>query len=422
MTLTTHRAAALAMVLGLLLAGCAASGPGGMSRAQLEARVSLNPNDVDALRDLGVAYAVEQNYPRAAETLQRAFDRRADDPKTLYYLGLVNEVLGKRPTALRLYEQYESVSPRSEYREKLRGRYQWLLRREVRNEFREALAREEQLVPVAGDDAVAVLPFTFRGGASRFEPLGRGLAEFITVDLAAVDRLTVVERVRLSVLLGELELAASGAVDPETAPRFGRLLRASRLVGGQYGVTRDRLSVDAGVYSATDVDDLPDLTNTAGSVDRLFDLQKEVVAKLLNDLGVTPTPAQLARLERVPTRDLGAFVAFSRGLRLEDQQQYERAAALYQDAVNRDPNFSEAARKAAECRAIASQLGEPEDLLASVDEANALLGRRSSRLNGALGSHFIPGITTRNPAQEGQDGGILGDLPDPPSPPSGGGN
>jgi tetratricopeptide (TPR) repeat protein len=422
MRVSSHAIAVLALVSGLLLSGCAASGPSGASRAELQARVALNPNDSEALRDLGVLYAAEQNYPRAAESLQRAFDRRADDPRTLYYLGLVNEVLGKQPTALRLYEQYESVPAASPYRERLRGRYQWLLRRQVRAELREAMAQEGGLAPIAGDNAVGVIPFAFRGGASRFEPLGRGLAEFISADLANVEGLTVVERVRLGVLLGEIELAQSGAIDAATAPRYGRLLRANRLVGGQYGVTRNNLSMDAGVFSADDVDALPTLENTAGAVDRLFDLQKEVVAKLLVELGIEPTPEQLARVSRAPTRDLGAFVAFSRGLQLEDREQYARAADLYQEAVKADPNFSEAARKAAECRAIASQLGAPEDLLAMVEERNALLGRRSGRLNGALGSSFIPGIDNRDPAGEGQHTGTLCDLPDPPAPPSGGGN
>lgn len=411
-----------AFLLALVLAGCATTQPTGpASRADLEARIALNPNDTEAHRELGVLLAAERNYPGANQALQRAYERAPDDPRTLYHLGLVNEVLGREPTALRLYEQYPSVPASSEYREMMRGRYQWLLRRQVRQEFREQMAREEEIAPTATGDALGVLPLEFRSGASRFEPLGRGLAELISGDLASVQGLTVVERVRLHVLLGELELARTGAVDPETAPRYGRLLRANRLVGGQYGVVNDQLTVDAGVFSATEPDDLPELSSTSGSIDRLFDIQKEVTLALLGKLGITPTTDQLARIERAPTRNLDAFVTFSRGLQLEDREEYGRAAALYQEAFNMDPNFAEAGRKAAECRAIESQLGEPGDRLAAVAvDENALLAGRSDRLNKTLSNNFIPGIETRHPAIEGAQGGLLGTLPEPPPPPAGG--
>jgi tetratricopeptide (TPR) repeat protein len=413
-----------ALLLALLLAGCATTQPTGpASRADLEARIALNPNDAEAHRELGVLLAAERNYPGANQALQRAFERIPEDPRTMYYLGLVNEVLGREPTALRLYEQYPSVPGSSEYREMMRGRYQWLLRRQVRRELREAIAREEEIAPAAGDDALGVLPLEFRSGASRFEPLGRGLAELISGDLASVQGLTVVERVRLHVLLGELELARSGAVDPATAPRYGRLLRANRLVGGQYGVVNDRLTIDAGIYNAAEPDDLPELASTSGSIDDLFDVQKEVTRALLGQLGITPTPQQLAQIDRVPTRSFEAFAAYSRGLQLEDQEEYGRAAALYQQAFTIDPNFAEAGRKAAECRAIDAQLGEPQDRLAAVAvDENALLAGRSDRLNRTLSNNFIPGIETRNPAIEGAQGGVLGTLPEPPPPPPSGGN
>jgi tetratricopeptide (TPR) repeat protein len=409
----------LPIIALLLLAACAAPRP--TSRADLEAHLLRNPEDVRALRDLGVVYARERNFPKASETLLQAFERQPNDPQTLYYLGLVSETLNRTQQALRLYERWDDVPAASPYRDALRGRYQWLLRREVRQELRDALAQEEALAQVPTDGALAVMPLTFRAGEARFEPLGRGLAEMIAVDLAAVEGLTLVERVRLQALLGEIELARSGQIDPATAPRYGRLLRASRLVGGQYSVRDRELRVDAGVYEASD-EGLPDLASTSGAVDRLFALQKEIVAGLLVSLGVTPTPAQLARIQRIPTQNSEAFLAFSRGLGAEDREAYADAAGLYRRAVALDPTFQEAAQKAAECEAIAAQSGPAGDLIAAAGTARRMdmLGMRMGRLNSSLSALIVPGPETRTPEVEGIP--FLGPLDTPPNPPSGGGN
>jgi len=417
---------ACVVVLALGLAGCtAATGPETLTRPQLEERISLNPDDWEAHRDLGVLLAAEQRFPQAHASLQRAFERRSDDPRTLYYLGVVNEVLGRPPTALRLYERYDGVPTTSEYRDRLEGRYRWLLRHMMREEFREAIAREAEIAPQIGDDALAVLPFNFRGGGRQYEPLGRGFAEMISVDLANVRELTVVERVRLQTLLGELELAASGQVDPATAPRYGRLLRANQLVGGHYGVANDELSVDAGIFLATAADAVPELASASGGIEALFDVQKEVTARILEQLGITPTPEQRERLARVPTRHLTAFTRFSRGLQLEDRQEYRRAAELYEQAAQLDPDFTMAAQKAAECRIIDAQTGAATDLLAASfqRDRNRLIDHRSSMLNLALSQYLIPGVDSRDPVQEAPGAGVLPPLPDPPPPPpSGGGN
>lgn len=393
------------------------------NRAQLEARIALNPTDAQAHRDLGVLLAAHQEYPRALESLQRAFNHQPNDPKTIYYLGLVNEALGREDVALRLYEQYTTVPANSEYRQQMYGRYQWLLRRQVRNEFRERLADEDTFAGGLTGDAVGVLPFTFRNGADRFAPLGRGLAELVSSDLANFPELTVVERVRMQVLLDELELARSGAVDQSSAPQYGRLLRANRLVGGQYGVRNNQLVVDAGVFSADlSDDDLPDLNTTEGSISNLLEVKNRVVASILIQLGITPTPEQAQLLNRVPTQNMDAFLAYSRGLQAADVGDFGLATRFFNQALSLDPQFGEASRMANEAAAIQGQAYEAAELLAAVSAppTNGYVGFRTSQLNQTLSTGLIPGVDSRNPAVEGQSGGVLGDLPDPPPPPTSG--
>ena len=78
------------------------------------------------------------------------------------------------------------------------------------------------------------MPFRYTGSDTTLRPLERGLAAIVVTDLSRVRRLRLVERERLQVLLDELQLAASGRVDPASGARSGRLIGAGQVVQGQF--------------------------------------------------------------------------------------------------------------------------------------------------------------------------------------------
>ena len=81
-------------------------------------------------------------------------------------------------------------------------------------------------------NSIAVLYFNNKSGENKLTPLQKGLAVMLITDLAKVEQLRVVERVRMQALLDELELGSSGLVDAETAPRVGKLLGVAKVTGG----------------------------------------------------------------------------------------------------------------------------------------------------------------------------------------------
>ena len=417
--------------------GCSGTAPDapGASRADLERRVVTDPDDAEALRQLGSLLAGGQEYARAYEVLQQANARAPNDPETLYLLALSSEVLGKTGTALRLYERYETVPASSPFREQMQNRYGWLLRKEVRRELRARVDSLDQMLgdlqaeghsaaEVGPEAPLAVLPLTYRNGPDEYAPLGRGLAEFISIDLAAVPELTVVERLRVQGLLNEFEMARSGALDPESAPRVGRLIRTERLVGGQYDVDGGELSVQATAYRPA-VGELPVLETSTGPMAELFAVQKEVVRGVLRQLGVEPPADVQARIARRQTSSLPAFLAFSRGLQAEDAGDYERAGEFYDEALRLDLGFSLAAQYGASASAALLGAGDADALLAATTTTAAqperlstgLVGRRLDRIARGLGQQIMPGDEDRDAAGEGSGAGILGPLPDPPPPP-----
>lgn len=400
----------------------------------LQQQVARNPNDARPLRDLGVIYLRTNNPGRANEFLQRAYDRDTDDPKTLYHLALANEALGRPETALRLYQQYPDVARNSPYRRLMAGRYAWLVRSELEREVQarviaeqEARAQGQALCPQAPTtQVVAVYPLVYQGTEAQYAALGRGLAEMITVDLTHVRELQLVERTRLQELLAEIRLAAGPQFDPSTAPRVGCLVGAGRLIGGVYDVLADDLRLDASLYEDEAVAVLDPQTD---ALRNFFRLEKQIVFALLTEMGIEPTPEERRRIEFIPTQNLQAFLAFSRGLEREDAGAFGEAAAAYRQAAELDPGFGQAQQRATEAEGMARAGGSVrEALVAAFEEdltgeevgAQALnpVQMRLLMLGSSLGNGFLPGLDQRG-ADIACVAASCAGLPDPPDPPRG---
>lgn len=383
---------------------------------RLERHLIDEPGDAEALRDLGVIYMRTQHFMEGNRYLQQAFTRDADDPKTLFYLGLSNELLGRWDTALRIYGQ--DVSRLSPYRRLMRGRAQHLRRLQAQREVVELLASEEVDTAPTSPRIVAVFPLAYQGDDNRYAPLGRGLSEMVMTDLASVNTLKLVERVRLQALLDELELGQSQYVDPQSAPRTGRLLGAGRLVGGNFAVEDDNLLLDVAMVSSVDAATRA-LETTSGDLDDLFDVQKQLVFRLIEEMGIELTPAERERIQSVPTRNLQAFLAYSQGLQAEDAGQFGAAERHFQRASELDPGFTQATDRAETAGGMEATAGTTEEVLSAavalepppsrpIDLVNHRIGVMNATLTGTL----IPGDERRTPAQEGTP---LGEPPPPPA-------
>lgn len=426
-----------ALVLLILLAACglAACAPTRvgtdaetLDRAIDRARADLvrSPDKVQVRRDLGALLAQAERFEEAGGYLRQAYVDDASDPKTLYYLALTVEAEGNRDEALRFYGQFTGVSPRSPFRPLLQGRYEWLARERLRDEIGDLVAREDTLAGEAGSPGVvAVFPFAYLGSDPRFAPLGRGLGEMVTADLAGIGSLQVVERLRLQALLDELTLSQSEAFDQGTTPRLGRLLRAGRAVGGSFDVNDGDLRIDAALWNL-DQEPEPDLQTRTDDLDRLFRLKRDIVLALIQQMQVVLTPGERAALDVVPTRNLQAFLLYARGLQEEDGGNFPGAADSYRAAAKLDPGFMQAAARAEQAEAVVEAGGSVEKGLAAalaLEDLGGidLVGSRLRNLNDSIGSAFLPGGGSRNPASEGATGSgtTFDPLPDPPNPPGG---
>jgi TolB-like protein len=211
---------------------------------------------------------------------------------------------------------------------------------------RRAIANERAINPDSfPPGTVGVAPLVVEARDTSLAPLGWGLADLLTTDLGRSRSLRVVERLQIDALLRELGLAATGRVDSGTAPRVGRLLGARQIVSGAIVQLPDaRLTVSTRLADVTR-GQVRGAESSTIVLDRILDAEKTLALSLFERLGVTLTPAERAAVERRPTRNIAALLAYSRGVRDEALGNYQRAAAEYRSAAQLDPAFERARSK-----------------------------------------------------------------------------
>ena len=385
-----HRSSPL-IVAAILLAGCAA-GTGSTEvsptdLAAMEAEVQRRPTDGNLLTRLGVGYYGQKNWDRARDAFKSAVAVDANNYRAMVYLGLTYEELGALDSARATYGAARSKARGNRQRTELDNRLQLLTHKELQAAARLALAQESTLSQQAPQsNTIAVFPFRYLGTNEEMKPLERGIAQLVVADLGKVSSLKLLEREQVQALVDEMKLAESGRVDPATGARSGRILRAQNVVQGSIQETgNDGVQLDANAVNSTTA--AVSATGSAeGEMDKILDSQKEVVFELLDRLGVQITPAERQALEERPTRDLQAFLLYSRGLTAEDNGDFGSAANLFGQAAARDPSFRDAGGRAASSAAAASASTTPANQMAGGEETGGNMRQLADGMNPSLGS------------------------------------
>jgi tetratricopeptide (TPR) repeat protein len=165
-----------------------------------------DPADPSIKRDLGVALYLAGENEAARGSLAAAREMKADDVQAVFYLGRVLDELNDIDGALEAYAAYLGMGGKGEA--EVQARLVALRKEKTTHEIRQTIAAEQSLsIESVPSNAIAVPTFINLTNTESLAPLARGLAVVLMTDLGVVDRLRVLERQRLSVLLAELNLA-----------------------------------------------------------------------------------------------------------------------------------------------------------------------------------------------------------------------
>jgi tetratricopeptide (TPR) repeat protein len=354
------RTSVSAVTTALLLATACSSGPPlqpitpAKATEQLAAArnaFALDPANMDRRIAYGRAQYLSKDYSQARRTVEPllAVGGRVGAEANLY-AGAAAQAMGDLPDARVAYLRYLSIAGSNA---DVEGRLGDIARKEAMIDAQRAIKDEAALNPATfPPSSVGVTTLTVASNDSTLMPLGYGLADLLLSDLAISSQLVVVDRVRISAILRELELSHSGRVDTLSAPQLGKLVGASRLVNGAITpLPKKGLAVDARVTNVEHGTAVGRPVSQHTSLTDILDGEKDLALQLFTELGVTLTPAQRAAVERRPTRYLSAFLAYSRGASAEAQWNLDAAESYYTVAVSIDPGFVLAQQRLAAVRA-----------------------------------------------------------------------
>jgi hypothetical protein len=181
------------------------------------------------------AFGAEQDAA-AVEALERVRVAAPGEPLVPYYLGLIALRRGDNAEALRQLQQYAREDPEGAAQRELPKTLTLLSSAQLQQEVQAAVAREREVSAAPPEPgSIAVQAFVNRGD-EQYRAMAKGLAAMIIADLSKVPGLKVLEREKVQLLLDEMKLGDAGLANPEDAVRSGRLMRAEKVIVGNFEV------------------------------------------------------------------------------------------------------------------------------------------------------------------------------------------
>jgi DNA-binding SARP family transcriptional activator len=241
--------------------------------------------------------------------------------------------------------------------------------------------------PAAPGNAVAVLPFSVRGGEN-VQYLGNGMVNLLG---AALDGAESLRPVDTRAVFATVEEAGRPASDSRLADRVAARLGAARYVLGDVVAAGGQIQIGAGVYDvgagcasrfrwgrlAAMLAGCPTPEPVAravvsGPADSVFALVDQLAARLLGGLRDSKAD-RLLRTAAMTTASLPAFKSYLEGEGLMRDGEFEKAADAYLSAIALDSTFALAYYRLGLAREWAPLPGE--------DSAAAAAARHGARLS-----------------------------------------
>jgi TolB-like protein len=321
--------------------------------------LGLKPNDFDAVKYKAMIALKLGKMDIAEQQFNLALTAGPKDAEFDFYLGGFYGKKGDFLSAEKRFLRYTEYGITEPYREKLR-RYADYVRPKADRARAKLLLDQEAAVSATAppQNSVAVTSFANTSTKKDLDPLQKGLAEMMITDLSQVSRLKVIERVQMQALVDEMALGQTGLLEEKNTDRLGKLLSAEKVVSGSYSSDDKGNLTLSGSLSFSATQGVTSVGPVSGKLSDLFKLEKDLVFKTVREMGIVPTESEKKKIEVIPTENVLAFLAFSKGLDAEDRGDFSAAAAGYSDAVKLDPGFSKAQAALTSAAAI-SDMGKP---------------------------------------------------------------
>lgn len=243
---------------------------------------------------------------------------------------------------------------------------------DARSWAKKALEEEKALKTVEGKNTLSVLYFHNKTGQPGLDPLQKGMALMLITDLSSVEGLQVIERTKLQALAEEMGLGASGLVDPDTAPRVGKLLGAQWMLGGDIAEGKPEvLQLQSQLLNVPDSRVLGQ-SASEGALTEFFRIEKDILFDTIKLLQIEITPEKETKLRKPCSTDNAALMALFQGIDASDRGNYKEAAELYKKALKKDPGICIAKDALSELEMLNLVMSRSRELAQGINDQTSL--------------------------------------------------
>ena len=191
----------------------------------------------------------------------------------------------------------------------------------------------------AVETSATVIDFYNLSQDKEWDWLSQGLADMLITDLSSVDHFQIVDREGLQKYLDELELQGSGLIDHQSLISVGLLAGVEKVIFGTYQVDGNaKINVQATIVDIVS-QRAEKAVRVSGEVSEVLDLEKELVASLIVEFGVSLSDQEMKNLQFKWTESLDATAHFYTALDHYDHGDLPLALAEAKVAERIDPDY-----------------------------------------------------------------------------------
>jgi len=187
--------------------------------------------------------------------------------------------------------------------------------------------------------SLAIINFTNQNlDDPQWQWLSKGLADMLVTDLSRTNKFQLVDREKVQEYLDEIGLAETGVIDQQTALKLGQIAKVRKALFGNYRITNEQIEIQAYIVNVAS-NNVERVESIKGPVKAILDLEKTLALKIVENLDVPLSQAEIASIRFKPTDSLDAATRFYQGLDGYDQGQYFDALRQFRLAEKTDPNY-----------------------------------------------------------------------------------
>jgi len=183
------------------------------------------------------------------------------------------------------------------------------------------------------DKSIAVLPFENLSDEKENAYFADGIQDDVLTNLSKISDLRVISRTSVMQYRGQ----------PPNLREIGKALGVSNILEGSVRRSGNQVRVNVQLIDAN-TDEHVWANDYDGDVTDVFALQTDLAQKIANELRAKLSPSEKERMERKPTENGEAYLAFVEAHNLscamEDLTKLKQSEQLYQRAIELDPNFA----------------------------------------------------------------------------------